>query len=262
MRVWSILLLITMGALLVSCSQDDSPAGPILYVSAGEKVFDSIEWNGQKSVSVANDSGGVYIYGYLNQPDIATLLYRKVSAAEINDAKARLGDISLNSTTSQDHIDIFTTINAKEGQYRYDSFFSLDLDRSIAVTLNNIGDDITVFDIDTTLVVNDAAKNVSLVRQTGSCDIRSLEGELYIEMQLPEDGFCRGLTNLGDIVVRIPKETSATLKATTDEGAVTLRNLDVNDKVESTTSVEGVLGNGDGEIVLHTRLGNIDIQGF
>ena len=262
MRVWSFLLLVLAGVLFISCSQDDSPSGPILYVSAGEKIFGSIEWNGQKAISVANDSGGVYVYGYLNQQDIATMLYRKVSAAEINDAEARLTDITLDNTSSENQIDIFATIDTAPGQYRYDSFFSLELDRSIAVTLNNVGNDITIFDMDTTLIVNDAAKNVSVVRLTGSCDIQSLEGELYIEMELPEDGFCRGETNLGDIVVRLPKTTSATLTATTDEGTVTVRNLEVNDKVETASSLEGVLGNGNGEIVLHTKVGNIDIQGF
>ena len=262
MKKYILLLgVLVMLAVFAACSNDE-PTAPKPLESVGEKVFDAIEIENQKHISVTNDSGGIYIYGYPNQDVIETLLYRTVSAEAKKLAEQRLGDIELQHRKTENNIDIFATIDTQPGGLNYTSWYSLDMPNNMVVDITAIWDDINIFDMDTTLTVTDAKRNISVVRHSGSTQLTTLAGDIYVEIAMPDSGYCIAETGAGDIVVRVPQETSARIELVSQSGSVTVNNLEVNDQVEQSGSLSGVLGLGEGEITLATNRGAIVLNGF
>jgi hypothetical protein len=102
----------------------------------------------------------------------------------------------------------------------------------------------------------------SLDGQEGSCILNGSNGDVAIEISLPDSGQCRVSVTNGDITLHIPTGTSSMLSAVTGSGRVTSSGLAVLDSVGSPTSLTGKLGDGRGTIALTTTNGNITIAGF
>ena len=104
--------------------------------------------------------------------------------------------------------------------------------------------------------------HVKIVGHSGSCDIETEKGEIEIEIVIPDRGYCKALTLDGAITLRIPKETSASINAQTDKGAIIYENIKILDISQQSGKLSGQLGNGEGEISLATKNGNVTIIGF
>ncbi|MBN1482426.1 hypothetical protein EH223_10335 [candidate division KSB1 bacterium] len=258
--LWLAIVLISV-LIYFACSEDKS-VSPKALENVGEKVFGAISIEQQKHLYVKNDSGGVYIYGYPDQDVIETLLYRTVSAESKKLAEQRLADIELKHDKADDLINIFTTVNTQPGRLRYTSWYSLEIPNKMVLDIHDVWEDINVFDLDTTLMVRDAGHNVSIVRHSGSAQVNTLTGDIYMEIAVPDSGYCVGHTGAGDIVVHLPQETSATIKLVTQDGLISVNNLEVKNEVATPSSFEGLLGLGEGEIILETGRGSIILQGF
>ncbi|NNG27768.1 MAG: DUF4097 family beta strand repeat protein [Ignavibacteriaceae bacterium] len=66
----------------------------------------------------------------------------------------------------------------------------------------------------------------------------------------------------GSIQLEIPQTTSANFSASLVNGSISLQNLILHNKVVTSKSLMGTLGNGQGTISLRTTNGNINVLGF
>jgi len=66
----------------------------------------------------------------------------------------------------------------------------------------------------------------------------------------------------GSIQLEIPQTTSANFSARLVNGSISLQNLILHNKVVTSKSLLGTLGDGQGTISLRTTNGNIDVLGF
>jgi len=66
----------------------------------------------------------------------------------------------------------------------------------------------------------------------------------------------------GSIVLDIPQNTSAEFFASLVNGSISLQNLTLHNRVATSKSLQGRLGDGQGMITLRTTNGNIDVSGF
>ena len=128
--------------------------------------------------------------------------------------------------------------------------------------IENATEGIYVFDLDSTLFINNAKDNIEIQRHNGSCEINTSKGNISVEIALPDSGFCRCSTSMGDIVMKLPVTTSATVYAKSNEGTVGYTNLTFSSLSQKTDFLSGTLGTGDGEIYLETQKGNIQILSF
>lgn len=259
---YSFLGMTLLAALFIGCATDETSGPKKALERADERLFGAIEFENQRHVSVKNDSGGIYIYGYPNQDVIETLLYRTVAAEDEVTAKNHLGDVELKFDKTDEQVSIYTAVTAPPGRLRYTTWYSLDVPNKMVLTIDKIWDDVTVFDMDTALTVIDAWRNVSIVRHNGSAQVNAVRGDIYLEIAIPEGGICAGQTNEGDIVARIPRDTSAKIKLLSHQGNVVVKNLTLKNEVGGTGALEAVLGLGAGEILLETGRGSIELSGF
>jgi len=66
----------------------------------------------------------------------------------------------------------------------------------------------------------------------------------------------------GSIALDIPQNTSADFSASLVNGSISLQNLTLHNRVTTSKSLQGRLGDGQGMISLRTTNGNIDVLGF
>jgi len=66
----------------------------------------------------------------------------------------------------------------------------------------------------------------------------------------------------GRIALDIPQNTSAEFSASLVNGSISLQNLTLHNRVATSKSLQGRLGEGQGTITLRTTNGNIDVSGF
>lgn len=260
-RYFRLAALLSSILIFFACSEDKS-VSPKILENVAEKVFGTISIENQTHLYVKNDSGGVYLYGYPNHDVIETMLYRTVSAESKKMAEQRLADIELQHEKSDERITIATMINTQPGRLHYTSWYSLEIPNKMVLDVSGVWEDVTIFDMDTTLAVRDVRHNIAIVRQSGSAFVNTLDGDIYMEIALPDSGYCQGKTGGGDIVVRVPRETSATIRLKSREGPVSVNNLKVTNEVNAPGSVEGIIGLGEGEITLETARGSIILSGF
>jgi DUF4097 and DUF4098 domain-containing protein YvlB len=101
------------------------------------------------------------------------------------------------------------------------------------------------------------------MRQAGSCSISSLGGGVYAEVTIPLNGRCIILAASGDITLKIPANTSATVTARSTGGTITHSGLAfASQPPQQQTNLTGRLGDGNGEIRLETGQGNVSIQAW
>jgi hypothetical protein len=62
--------------------------------------------------------------------------------------------------------------------------------------------------------------------------------------------------------LEVPHKTSAEFSAHVDVGTINLTNFNLNNPVQSTYSLQGTCGDGEGLIDLVTTTGNIQVNGF
>jgi hypothetical protein len=98
---------------------------------------------------------------------------------------------------------------------------------------------------------------VSVEQHTGSCDVVVTQGELRLDVALPETGTCTGETGVGNITLRLPQSASAALIARTHDGSVSVTGLTLAGRVDSAGFVSGTLGSGTAPVRVETRHGDI-----
>jgi DUF4097 and DUF4098 domain-containing protein YvlB len=137
--------------------------------------------------------------------------------------------------------------------------------------------------IDSQVSVNTVDGDVDLVEIIGSTRVNVISGQIISQITLPLDGaieqsIIKGridseITLLSDgtidmsvlegsINLDIPQNTSATFAADVVEGNIRLLDLVLQDQVRTSHSLTGTLGDGRGDIVLETDIGNITVNGF
>jgi DUF4097 and DUF4098 domain-containing protein YvlB len=104
--------------------------------------------------------------------------------------------------------------------------------------------------------------NVILNDVHGGARVDLMNGRIEGNLFLPMDGELELQTVNGQIDLRIPERTSARFFANTVNGGIHVSGLTLRDEVRTRRSLEGILGEGCGQISLHITNGTIDVRGF
>jgi hypothetical protein len=87
-------------------------------------------------------------------------------------------------------------------------------------------------------------------------------GKISGRLSVPTNGTVDMRLQNGSIEVDIPHNTSAEFSASLVNGSISLQNLTLHNRVATSKSLQGRLGDGQGTITLRTINGNIDVSGF
>ena len=115
-----------------------------------------------------------------------------------------------------------------------------------------------------------AATELDIVNVNGSVDIHDTAGHVSVRVtngrveaaaRVRPGGAVRLTTINGEIVLHLPRDTSAVFSAQVANGSITLTNLVLQNEARTGTSLRGTLGAGDGTVSLQTTNGGIRVDG-
>jgi len=95
-----------------------------------------------------------------------------------------------------------------------------------------------------------------------SVDVKNVNGKLSSEVSVPISGTVDLHSTNGSIELQIPQNTSAEFSASLENGKISVRHISLFSRIETSKSLRGTFGGGEGAISLRTTNGNIDVIGF
>jgi hypothetical protein len=257
-RSVSFILLVQGG--FSGCSKNDS-VSPVETKSYSVRELSSIPIEGERSLRIVNRFGGVLVNGYM-QDGIDTYLFKTVTLTDPSLAQTNLDAIQLTHRTDGDTLSAAVLLNNSQGGADHECWVSLDAPYTMDCVLDSVVQQIRVYNMDGTLDVQNAEAGVEVSSHSGSLRIATRLGDIGMETVFPDSGFCIARTGFGNIVLRIPQSTSATVRAFTRKGIVGFSNLNWTSVAQQADSLSGILAEGHGEILLESQKGNIELIGF
>jgi len=216
----------------------------------------------QKSISLEGVRGDIEIEGQVDANSVIVTAEKRVGSDSLEDAEEHMNELEI---LAKDQIDEFIIQTLQPGntqgrKYIVDYHIILPSEFEIEVTLTN--GDISVQDVENSLMVDAVNGNVFLSNVFGSAVVDLTNGSIDSTMDLPLDGEIRMFTNNGNIGLSIPTSTSAIFAASVTNGSIRTSNLEFDDAVQNTKSLTGTLGIGEGVIDLGSINGHISVVGF
>jgi hypothetical protein len=213
-------------------------------------------------VSVENYKGGIIVYGNDDTNKISYTLNKTVRTANREQANMHFDEIEFIKEMN------FDTVYCSVA-YPYDSdylqsygYLDLYIPYTLPLLIQNATEGIYVSYMSSDIIIRDVKDHISITHHSGTCDVSTLSGKIQIELILPDSGFCHAETEEGDIILKIPHTSSATIDARTDFGTISHTGLTIKESYENYGALRGIIGSGRCEIWLRTKIGDIEIFGM
>jgi len=254
-------LVITFIFTMFGCNQNN-PTEIINLVEESDTEFGEITIINSKHIEVENRIGSILLSGVPVANVVQYYIYKTIKAETNIKAKEHFEDISIQSVQIIDTTKCSIDAPGNTEYIEYSCLFGLDIPYGKPCTINRLNKGITTSQLSSSLYVKNSLGKIEVTKHTGSCDVKTSSGNVYIEMILPASGFCRSYTSSGEIKLEIPVNTSANINAKTSNGVISYSNLNIQNIIQSTGKLSGQIGSGNGIILLETEKGNIEIAGF
>jgi DUF4097 and DUF4098 domain-containing protein YvlB len=130
------------------------------------------------------------------------------------------------------------------------------------VITTQVNGSIDIVDIENSVDVLNVNGDIRLSDIVGGVVTDVVNGSIAATVTLPVNDTIDLITDNGSIELRIPRSTSAVLGGSVVDGAIHTSNIEFADLVQTSHSLTGTLGNGEGVIELWAGNGNINLIGF
>jgi hypothetical protein len=244
-------------------------------VRASEKEFKNFSSKQIQRVEIINSNG--FIKTDISNDDSIEVIFEKwVTGDDEYDAEDNLDNVKIytekDSSTRTLRLVVKYPIHFG-GSYGCD--VSISLPSSVSVDLKTSNGSIEVYGIENdiecqtsngTIKIEDT-KGDAILRTSngkitvnnhyGEIDARTSNGYIDADVKLPKNGDCILRTSNDGITLSIPEDTSAMISASTSNNSVKISDLDVSVSHSEKSSLEGMIGDGKGNIELETSNGSI-----
>lgn len=270
-RSASILLTFVCIGFLMGCTGDIS--GPNINFSADGFKFSDWEFSMQKifeaelpveshnQVNIAAINGEVVVTGRRNVDVVMVTAHLMVGSDSQKDAERHIDDLEISVTDSADEISIQTVQPKNTGGREYHVEYDIIVPSDFEVITTQVNGSIDIIDIDNSVDVKNINGDILLSDIVGGVAADVVNGSITATVTLPVDETIDLITDNGGIELRIPHSTSAVLGASVVNGVIHTSNLEFADLVQTSHSLTGSLGDGEGVIELWAG-GNINVIGF
>ena len=257
-----LILLLVVPAVWISCSDDD-PTGIDQAFEAEESFYFSVEVDGHTHLDLEGITGAIVITGSSATDSIRISGVKRVESSSLEDAQQHLPDIEVNVQDLGTEVSVVTTQPGFPPDYReYEVDYTITLPATLAIQVGAVAGTIEINSIDNDVTVDHVSGSVDLSEIFGSTSVGLVSGEIDGTVTLPTGGAITMSMVTGTIDLSIPVSTSAEFSASLITGEITVSNLTIHDRVETSRTLSGTLGAGDGSISLATTTGNIYVSGF
>ena len=272
----TIILAFVFLGLLLGCSGDVS--GPEINVSGGVVVDDftprSIDFSAEKTVhteipatqhstvTIAAINGKIAVTGHHDANTVTVAAHLTVGSDSQADADSHLDDLSIKVTETVEVISLQTLQPPATGGRHYQVAYAISVPSDIAVAANQVNGTIDIADIQNNVDVVNVNGDIRVDNIVGGVVADVVNGSIEASAALPTQATIDLITNNGRIELHIPRSTSAVVGATVVSGTIQTTNLLFDDLVETSQSLTGTLGGGEGIIELWADNGDIRMQGI
>jgi hypothetical protein len=254
-RVFQFLIIIII--VLTSCSKDESITQS--NQDYNERASGSLSLSFVKAIVIENQTGGVVIEGNSDTTKIGWFLDKHVIAESYAAANEVFSNIRVTLKTTNDTA--YVTVEIPPAANSNNTQLSLTAPNNIPCILRMVDGESNISYLQNNFVGENVA-SINIVGHTGNCVLNGTGENAAVEMAIPDNGLCRINLDAGNITLKIPSATSSMLSAFSSDGAVFSSGIVIDDLSQSSNSLSGKLGTGNGVIELSTGKGNISIVGF
>ncbi len=249
--------------LLTGCDFSD-PGGDVHRTDswATAPFFFEVNISNHIRIDIGGVSGKIDIVGQDGATTVSIRGEKRVGSDSAHDAKRHLDDLEVQVTDLGDEVLVRTHQPRNTGGRHYVVDYTITLPPDLIVDVALVNGKITIDAIENTVRVGNVSGDVHLTDIVGNVRVTSVSGNIASDVVLPINGEIELSTISGNIMLSIPSVTSADLSAVVTYGAISTSNLSIQNRVQTPRSLEGMLGNGEGVITLHTLSGAIHVQGF
>jgi hypothetical protein len=225
---------LAMLALLLSFGCSETVVGPedngngsgVTKVKARKSFYHTVDLTSQTSLKVEGINGIVSVESVSGTNQVSISGEKIVSANNYQDASSHLKDIEI-------EIDELTN-------------------ELLVKTAQPKASDGRTYTVNYTIKVPDHL----------NVNVKNVNGEITGRVNVPLNGIVDMTLQNGDIALEIPQNTSAEFSASLANGIISVHNLTLQNKVSTSKSLYGRLGDGDGVISLKTTNGKLDVTGY
>ncbi len=240
-----------VAALLMNCNDDD-PVSAInsngdvsnTNFAAEERCSCEIDVLHHTDLRVEGINGSIEITQKEGMNSALIIVEKRVESESTADAELHLDMLEASIENLTNEIFVHTDQPKNSHGRNYIVNYTIMLPRNLDVTVNTINGIVTLNEI------------------FGNVFVGLVNGSIDSEITIPLDGTITLNVVNGGIELDIPRNTSTQLSATIVNGDISVSNLDLQNRVETLTSLSGRCGDGRGNISLGTINGNILISGF
>nr|KXH77630.1 MAG: hypothetical protein AM324_03440 [Candidatus Thorarchaeota archaeon SMTZ1-83] len=226
-----------------------------------EEDTKTIDLSGQTKFTLENTNGIVHISGSDTSTNVHLEITRKVKSHSLEDAQHHIDDIVI-TDEARAH-DIYVKVghpNNGDRDYEVDFVITLPSHFNSEVYCGN--GDIELSSI-TGYALLILGNGVIRLDEVTSDEVRGGVGNGSIEADMTPADSCSISFEVGNgnIALEIPAGTNAEVEASVGNGNITYSGLSFDNLQYSGAHLEGILGNGEGNILLVVGNGNIVLRG-
>lgn len=257
---------------LMGCTGDIS--GPEVNFSADGFKFSDPDFTAEKtveteipveshsSVNIAAINGEVMVTGHRDVDLAVVSAHLIVESDSQADADRHIDDLEILVTDSADEILIQTVQPKITAGRQYLVEYDIIVPSDFAVKMTQVNGSIDIVDIENSVDVLNVNGDIRLSDIVGGVTADVVNGSIEASVTLPVHETIDLITDNGSIELRIPRSTSAVLGASVVNGAIITSNIAFADLVQTSHTLTGTLGNGEGVTELWAGNGNINVIGF
>lgn len=254
-RIINLLFLVAFSAttvFLMSCSDEINPTSPDnssdqvsnTDFAAWERFSIAMSAANYSELSLEAINGTIVITEASAADSFKISGEKRVESESIEDAEAHLKELEVDVQDLTDEILIRTIQPKLSGGRHYIVNYTITLPKNMDIKVNSANGLVTLNEI------------------VGSVFVALINGDIDSEVTLPLDGTIDMKLTNGRMELDIPQNTSAKFNATVVNGNISVSNLDLQNRMETSKSQTGTLGDGSGTISLNTTNGDISVTGF
>ena len=233
------------------------------YHTAEKTVKDEVDVQGHTRVRIEAINGEVYVEGRSDANRVMITANLSVGSSSQADADLHLDDLKMR-VTEDGHVILIETIQPERFLGRgYRVEYDIIIPEGLEIMVTQDNGRVSVYDIINNVDVTNENGDIQILNIAGDVRAQLVNGSIETETIMNVNGVLYLETVNGQIELSIPTITSALLSAKVyKSGTVSIHNLAFTDTISTAKSFEGILGNGDGSISLHTDNGDIYVFGF
>jgi hypothetical protein len=259
---WARCALLLLMLAVQSCDDDNVCGTGYRSYEARESFRYAIALADRTSLRIAGINGSIDIDAAADADSVRIWGEKVVKSKSTDDAWDHMDDLSVVVNSNQGEVYVRTEQPTGECLPGYEVQYHASIPATWQVDASTVNGSILVDSVAADVDVEVTNGGITLLDLTRNTTAVVVNGGISAHVDLPAAGSCVLTTTNGGIDLAIPTSTSAELSARVVNGTIIVSGLELTNRITTSVSTTGILGAGDGQIVLRTTNGSINVVGF